>query len=417
MNAVTQGYFRAYVGLDWADKKHDVCLQADGDPDRKFDCIPHRVDKIEEWILSLHKRFGGPIAVILELTRGPVVYALQKYDFVELIPVNPSALARYRKLLHPSGAKDDPSDAELALDLVLRHPERFQTLTAQSARLRKLHLLVEHRRQLVADKVRLTNRLCAALKQYYPQPLEWFEKLDTILFCEFIKRWPTLRKVQSARSSTLERFFHEHHMYRKDVQQRRLEGISAAKPLTLDNALIEPFALKSQLLAEQLRLILAALHQYGQEIAALASEHPDYELFVTLPGAGASLAPRLLVALGDERERFKNADELQMYTGIAPVTERSGQKCWVHWRTQCPRFLRQTIVEWASHSIRYSYWAEAFYRQQRNKGNSHQAAVRALAFKWLRILYRCWQTRTLYDESKYLKALKRRGSSLMMATT
>ncbi|MDO8864230.1 transposase [Haliea sp. E1-2-M8] len=294
-------------------------------------------------------------------------------------------------------------------------PERFQTLTAQSARLRQLHLLVEHRRQLVADKVRLTNRLCAALKQYYPQSLEWFEKLDTVLFCEFIKQWPTLRKAQSARSTTLVRFFNENHMYRQSVQQRRLDGIRKAMPLTLEEALIEPFSLKAQLIAEQLRLVLAAIQQYGQKISELASEHPDYELFVSLPGAGASLAPRLLVAFGEERERFQSAGELQMYTGIAPVTERSGQKCWVHWRTQCPRFLRQTIVEWAGHSIRYSFWAEAFYRQQRNKGSNHQAAVRALAFKWLRILYRCWQTRTQYDESKYLKALQQRGSPLVAA--
>lgn len=415
MNAIIQGYFKAYVGLDWADSKHDICIQAADSSHREFGCIPHRVDKIEEWALSLYSRFGGPIAVILELTRGPVVYALQKYDFLELVPVNPSTLARYRKMLHPSGAKDDPSDAELALDLVLRHPDKFQTLAAQSARLRQLHLLVEHRRQLVADKVRLTNRLCAALKQYYPQSLEWFEKLDTILFCDFIKQWPTLRKAQSARSSTLVKFFREHHTYRQDVQQRRLEGIRKAMPLTLDEALIEPFSLKAQLIAEQLRLILAAIQQYGQKISELASEHPDYELFVSLPGAGASLAPRLLVAFGGERERFQSASELQMYTGIAPVTERSGQKCWVHWRTQCPRFLRQTIVEWAGHSIRYSFWAEAFYRQQRNKGSNHQAAVRALAFKWLRILYRCWQTRTLYDESKYLKALQQRGSPLVAA--
>jgi transposase len=136
-------------------------------------------------------------------------------------------------------------------------------------------------------------------------------------------------------------------------------------------------------------------------------------LFEALPGAGAVFAPRLLVAFGEQRERYASADELQKYAGIAPVTERSGNTSWVHWRLQCPTFLRQTFVEWAAESIRHSFWARAYYAQQRQKGTSHQAAVRALAFKWIRVVFRCWQRRTPYDESIYLNALKRRGSPLL----
>jgi hypothetical protein len=95
------------------------------------------------------------------------------------------------------------------------------------------------------------------------------------------------------------------------------------------------------------------------------------------------------------------------------VTERSGKKHWVHWRWQCPTFLRQTFVEWAGQTINKSFWAGEFYRQQRAKGSTYQAAVRALAFKWIRILFRCWQTRTPYNEVVYLKALERRGSPLL----
>ena len=125
------------------------------------------------------------------------------------------------------------------------------------------------------------------------------------------------------------------------------------------------------------------------------------------------IAPRLLVAFGAQRDRYASASELQQYAGIAPVTERSGNTCWVHWRLQCPKFLRQTFVEWAGESIRHSFWARAYYAQQRAKGSTHQAATRALAFKWIRILYRCWQTNTPYDESTYLNALARRGSPLI----
>lgn len=84
-----------------------------------------------------------------------------------------------------------------------------------------------------------------------------------------------------------------------------------------------------------------------------------------------------------------------------------------HWRWQCPTFLRQTFVEWAGQTINKSFWAGAYYRQQREKGSSYQAAVRALAFKWIRILYRCWVSRTPYDETTYLNALRKRGSPLL----
>ena len=144
-----------------------------------------------------------------------------------------------------------------------------------------------------------------------------------------------------------------------------------------------------------------------------AQRHPAFALFQALPGAGPVFASRLLVAFGEQRERYTSAAELQKYAGIAPVTERSGKKSWVHWRLQCPKFLRQTFVEWAAESVRHSFWAQLYYQQHRDKGKSHQAAVRALAFKWIRILYRCWQDRTPYDESVYLQALTRRGSSLI----
>jgi len=152
---------------------------------------------------------------------------------------------------------------------------------------------------------------------------------------------------------------------------------------------------------------------YDDEIAVRAPRHPDYALFSCLPGAGPHLAPRLLVAFGEQRERFASAAEVQKYAGIAPVTERSGQKSWIHWRWQCPTFLRQTFVEWAAQTINKSYWAGLYYYQQRAKGCSYQAAVRSLAFKWIRILYRCWITRTPYDEAKYLRALRERGSPLL----
>jgi transposase len=413
MNHLTHDDYAAYIGIDWADTKHDICLQAADSKRREFDCIPHQVDQIEQWAQALRKRFGGPIAIALELSKGPIVYALQKYDFLVLFPINPSTLAKYREAFTPSRAKDDPTDAELALDLLLCHPDRFAPLEPQSALIRTLSTLVEQRRELVNDRVRITNRLRNALKQYYPQTLEWFEDIDTPLFCTFINRWPTLAQVKRARPSTLERFFRQHGVRFPQVIARRIKAIKAATHLTRDSAVVMPYRLNVLVLAEQLQVTLLAIRRYDDEIAQLAPQHPDYALFSALPGAGPSLAPRLLVAFGEQRSRFKSAAEVQMYCGVAPVTERSGNKHWVHWRWQCPTFLRQTFVEWAAQTINKSFWAGAYYRQQKAKGCSHRAAVRALAFKWIRILYRCWQTSTPYDELTYLEALRRRGSPLL----
>jgi transposase len=405
--------FAAIIGIDWADKKHDICIQVTETGQRQMYQIAHKADKIDEWARSLQRRFGGPIAVALELSKGPVVSALQKYDFFVIFPIDPTTLANHRKTFTLSGAKDDPTDAEYALDLLLKHTEHFKALNPQSVEMRTLMTLVEQRRRLMNDRVRITNRLRNALKQYYPQALEWFDRIDTLLFCDFIKRWPSLAQARRARKATLEKFFREHNMNRKALLERRLAAIKSAVPLTTDEAVIVPYRLQVLTLVAQLEVALESIRIYDEEIAGLAPQHPDYGLFNTLPGAGPSLAPRLLVAFGEQRERFASAAEVQKYGGIAPVTERSGQKSWIHWRWQCPTFLRQTFVEWAAQTINKSYWAGLYYYQQRAKGCSHQAAVRALAFKWIRILYRCWVTRTPYDEAKYLKALQERGSPLL----
>jgi transposase len=163
----------------------------------------------------------------------------------------------------------------------------------------------------------------------------------------------------------------------------------------------------------QHRAICAGIERFDREIGALCPELPDYDLFRRLPGAGPALAPRLLVAFGERRERFPNAAALQTYAGVAPVTERSGNKSWVHWRWSCPTFLRQTFVEWVPQTITRSFWAKAFYEACRARGMRHQAALRALAFKWIRILHRCWLDRTPYDETRYLMALQKRHAPLL----
>lgn len=405
--------FTAVIGIDWADKKHDVCVRDMVTGKQRASQVRHRAEDLDEWARSLHRRFGGPIAIAVELSKGPIINVLQKYDFFVIFPIEPAGLASYRRTFALSGAKDDPTDAEFALKLLLSHAEHFKPLQPQSVEMRTLMTLVEQRRQLMNDRVRITNRLRNALKQYYPQPLEWFDHIDTLLFCDFIRRWPSLFQARRARRATLEKFFREHNMNRRPLLERRIKAIKSAMPLTTDDAVIVPHRLRTLTLVAQLEVTLECIKQYDAEIALLAPQHPDYALFEPLPGAGPVYTPRLMVAFGEQRERFNNATEVQKYGGIAPVTQRGGQSTWIHWRWQCPTFLRQTFVEWAAQTVNKSYWAGLYYQQQRAKGCSHQAAVRALAFKWIRILYRCWKTRTPYDETRYLKALQERGSSLL----
>ena len=414
MTHVSHEAFAAFVGIDWADAKHDVCLQPAGSATCECFQLEHTPEAIDAWVTTLRTRFNGqPVAICLELNKGPIVSALRKYDFLVLFPLNPLTLARYREAFTPSRAKDDPTDAALQLELLLTHRDKLQPLQPQSPTMRALAQLVEHRRRVVGDKVRITNRLTSTLKNYFPHVLHWFQEKDTAIFCDFLSRWPTLKAVQLARRSTLETFFRAHHVRYADVITQRIQAIKSATPLTTDEGVIAPNALLVQALVAQLRVTLQAITDFDTAIAQCAQSHPDFPLFQALPGAGPVFAPRLLVAFGEQRERYASAAELQKYAGIAPVTERSGKKSWVHWRLQCPKFLRQTFVEWAAESIRHSFWAQVYYQQQRDKGKAHQAAVRALAFKWIRILYRCWQEHTPYDESVYLQALHRRGSSLI----
>ena len=116
------------------------------------------------------------------------------------------------------------------------------------------------------------------------------------------------------------------------------------------------------------------------------------------------MAPRLIAALGSQRERYQSAVEIQRYSGIAPVVASSGQQNWVQWRWSCPKFLRQTFHEWALDSIAYSEWAREYYQQQRAQGKRRNTVIRSFAFKWIRILFRCWKDRKSYDEAVYQRA-------------
>jgi len=406
--------FAAYVGIDWADRKHDLCLIDPATGRRERSTLPHKPEALAEWAASLRRRFAGrSVAACLEQSRGPLIYALLQYDFITLFPVNPKTLASYRGAFSPSGAKDDPTDAEYLAELLLHHRDRLREWRPDDERTRTLRLLVEHRRRLVSDRTRISNRMTALLKGYFPQALEWFPGVRTFLACDFLSRWPSLEALRGVRRSTLLQFFRAHNSVRRETLEARVAAIRSGVPLVTDGAVIAASVLMIRALAAQMKATVAAIRQFDKEIAGLCAGHEDFELFASLPGAGSVYASRLLVALGGDRGRWESADEVARLSGIAPVMERSGGSCWVRWRYLCPKFLRQSFHEYAGESVRHSFWARAFYEAQIGRGKGHQAAVRALAYKWIRIIYRCWQTRTPYDEVAYLESLRRKGSPLL----
>ena len=414
MKVLIPDNFAALIGIDWADKKHDICEYSLADQTYRLSVISSQPKAIHDWANALKKKYPDQrIAVSCELKKGPLIYALSKYDHLIIFPINPTTVAKYRKAFAPSGAKDDPTDAQIQSELLVRHMDKFTPLEPESAALRILAQLVENRRKLVQDRVRLTNRITATLKNYYPQVIEWFTEKDTFVFCDFILKWPTLDDAKRARVRTLTTFFHAHHIRYEDIITQRIKAIKEAHALTDDKGVIVPNQLLTNHLIDQLKSLMEAIKQHDTEIKQRYKVCADRAIFDSLPGAGPVFAPRLLVAFGENRERYQDAAELQRYAGIAPVLERSGKQSWTHWRYSCPTFLRQSFVEWSGESVRYSFWAKAYYQQEKQKGKPHHTIIRSLAFKWIRIIFRCWKNGKPYDESTYLEALKKRNSPLL----
>ena len=225
----------AYIGLDWGDQRHAVQMQpAGGGPVERLE-LDQRPDVLHAWVAQLRQRFHGrPVGIALEQRKGAVIHALMMYEFLVLYPVNPKAVARYREVFAPSGAKDDPTDAALLLDLLCTHRDKLRAWTPDTVAARTLCLLCEQRRKLVQHRVAVTNRLTSVLKQYFPQALDWVGTLASQQGCDFLRTWPTLAAVQRARPATVRRFYHQHNCRRATVVAHRLEQIATAVPLTTD---------------------------------------------------------------------------------------------------------------------------------------------------------------------------------------
>lgn len=410
--------FAAWIAIDWAEHQHYWHMAIAATPRREHGYLSHTPQAIDQWATGLQQRFPqARLAVCLEQSRGSLVYQLAKYAHLSLYPVHPATVARYRAAFFPSGAKGDPGDAALLLEILLHHRQHLRRLDPDTADTRRLAMLTELRRKLVDERTRHSNRLTANLKLYYPQPLDWIDDIDSPLGCDLLERWPTFQQLQRAHPDTLRRFFAGHHCRSAQRIHHRIQAIGESTAAVDDPVLLEAGAAATASLVALLRSLNDHIAALDRRIAELTPNHPEAYLFANLPGAGPVLLPRLIVAFGTQRERFHSAAELAAWSGIAPVSRQSGLGKTVVFRRACPRFLRQTFHEFAACSRAKSQWAHAFYQLQKDHGKNHHAAIRALAFKWIRILFRCWKDRTPYEEARYLRCLQQRNSPLAAAAT
>lgn len=400
----------AWIGFDWGDRQHAFAL-VDRSGRQEQGVIKHSAENLHKWLPQLEGRYGGrPVALAIESSRGAAICALLQYPWLIIYPVNPVTSARYRSAFIPSGAKDDLPDAQILLDLVRHHSDRLRPLELQDPETIKLIGLVEARRDFVDRRTGVLNELTSLLKGYYPQALQLLGDLNSELAVAFLRRWPDLISLKAAKPGVVKALYYKHQVRSEELIQQRLELIAQAVALTTEEARVSVARLQLGVLLAQLEAFQKHIPLFDQEIKTTFEAHSNAGLFRDLPGAGPQLAPRLCAAFGTIYSLYPDPTSLQKYVGVAPVREKSGNQIWTHWRWQAPKFARQTFVEWAGQTVRYSPWAKVYYERMLKKGKKHAVIIRSLAFKWIRILWNCWRKKTCYDEGRYLKQLIHRKS-------
>ena len=400
----------AWIGLDWGHQQHAFALQ-DRSGHSERGPLVHTSENLHQWLRQIGQRYGGrPVALAIEASRGAVIHALLNYAWLTIYPINPITSARYRVAFTPSGAKDDQPDADVLLELVRDHAAKLRPLEVQDPHTVKLTELVQVRRDIVDRRTQTLNQTTSLLKTYYPQALELAGELNTDMALDFLSRWPDLISLKAAKPATIKRFYYQHHVRSTELVQERLEFIQKAEALTTETCRVSVAVLQVRHLVDPLRAFRKHISLFDKEIHNAFREHPEAALYRDLPGAGPQLAPRLCAAFGTLRSTYPDPASLQKNAGVAPVRVKSGNQLWTHWRWQAPKFLRQTFVEWAGQTVVHCPWATHYYERMKNKGKKHAAILRALAFKWIRILWKCWKDRKPYDEAAYLKQLSHRKS-------
>jgi transposase len=396
-----------FAGFDWAKADHDaVIVDGQGVVVERLN-FPHTEAGWVRWREVIGKY--AALGVAIETSHGAAVEQLLGSG-VGVYPMQPKAAKGYRERQVPSGSKTDQIDAEAFAQALRMDGRHWRALRPTDPLVEELRLLCRDEEELIEQRTALVNQLQAALQEYYPAALEAFEEWTQPYTWSWVERFPTPEVLVKAGRRAWEKYLHVHKLWRPQTASRRLEIFARADRFCGGPAVT---AAKSRLAVSLVKLLQALekqLEEYRQAIGQLFARHPDHDLFGSLPGAGEKLAPRLLSEIGEDRGQYPQAQTLQCVAGTAPVSFSSGQVHQARIRWHCNRHLRHTVHLWADCSRRFCAWAQAYYQAQRQKGKSHACALRCLGQRWLKILWKMWQTRQPYDENLHALNQQRHGS-------
>lgn len=390
-----------FVGIDWADQKHDVLvIDQAGENIKKFR-ISHNAkgfQSLKEQLLKLNSDYEQ-FACMIETRNGLLVQFLLEAGF-PVYPLNPKVVNRRRK---PSGAKSDLIDALILADIGRADLRHLRRLKKDPELIEQLKLLTRDQDSLIKDATRLKNKLTSCLKEYYPAALTFFTKIGPVAL-KFLKEYPNHFKVQKASANKIEKSLkkYKHPRPKKAAatiyEQAHSPQLKASMPVVLAKTRL------MLALVAQLEPLLEQIDDYDKEIEKLFNKHSDSKIFASLPGAGERLAPRLLAEWGDDRQRYHNAAVVQALSGTSPVLYQSGKYRFTRQRKSCVKPFRRALHLFAFQTIRKTPWAREYYYQKRKQGKKHNETLRALANIWVRIIFTMWQNHTPYDESTFMAA-------------
>ena len=397
---------RYYLGVDWADQEHAVWVVDEAGQKVTARTVPHTADGLSEWGRELDEWRGQGIELwaAIERPEGRVVDVLLDHGVV-VYPLNPKALDRARDRFRMSHAKDDPFDARVAASFVRTDHGHLRPLQPSSPAAQELKLLSQDYERLVRQQTRLLNQLTVTLKEYYPRALELWEDLTTQRARAFLAAWSTPEAAGRLSPAQWRRFARSHRLGPADAAA--LWGILQRPQLPVPPHVVRAKARLLQALLAQLEPTLRAVAAYRQAITAFFATLPAAEVATTLPAGHGVTVPQIWAALGDAPGRWESWQHLQAHAGAVPVTVRSGKFRCVGFRYACNKRLRAALHQFALCSLQRSEWARAYYDRQRAGGHRHNHALRALAAKWLKIIYVMWRDHVPYDENYHLASIAR----------
>ncbi len=324
---------------------------------------------------------------------------------------------RYRERKCSSGNKTDRHDAWALADALRMDGHAWRTLGAQDPLIAELRILCRDEVALIEERTALINQLQQALHEYYPTALEAFDDWTSPGPWAFVEAFPSAQALITAGKRKWDKFLHSHKLYRSQTYEGRIAAFEKAGEWKASAPLVAAKSLYAVARCQQLRVLQKQLDAYRERIAALFASHPDSGLFGSLPGAGPKLAPRLLSEIGSDRALYEDAQGLQCMAGTAPVSYQSGQVHKVNLRRACNKSLRHAMHLFADKSRAQCAWAATYYDALRERGKSHAQALRSLGQRWLKIIWKMWQTRTAYDADLHMKNQLAHGSWVLKLTT